>query len=289
MEFELARFAICVIGCGAATYYDLFNRRNVPTWLTYSLVGVGVLFTLATFDIAAIASTLEVALAVFVVGYLLYITGQIGGADVLLFVSIALLLPEAPHPFFGQQFEFGFPFVLSVFVVSGMLGVFGVFLKYVPATVYSYAKGERVVINRTTLLLSAATLLLYLLLLYNLALIAELTQLQLAVFTGVVVCATCIFALKEHISERYLIRMVGVDEIEEEDILAVERMDPALVRKHNLRKLLTKSEIEKLRKMRRKFPVYKEMPVFMPYVLITLLLSILFGDPLGYLLPPLFQ
>lgn len=289
MEFGGLRFLICFAGCAAATYYDLFNRRNVPTWLSYSLVGIGVVFTVATLNVSTILYNLSVAAAVFLIGYLLYITGQIGGADVLLFVSIALLLPQAPSPLFGKTLT-GFPFVLSVFILSGILGVFGVFLKYIPPTLYSFIRGEKLNLNRTTAVLSFITLLLYVMLLYSLTSIVELTQLQLGVFTAVIICATCIFALKEHITEKYMIRMVGVDEIEEEDILAVEKMNPEFVRKHKLQKLLTPAEIEKLRKLgRRKFPVYKEMPVFMPYVLLALLFSILFGDPLGYLFPILFQ
>ncbi|MEM3555668.1 MAG: A24 family peptidase [Candidatus Micrarchaeia archaeon] len=292
MEFEALRFFICFAGCAVATYYDLFNRRNVPTWLSYSLVGMGVIFTFATFNPSLIFYNLSVGFVVFVIGYLLYITGQIGGADVLLFVSIALLLPEAPHPLLTPTyFNSGFPFVVSVFMLSGMLGVFGVFLKYVPVTLYNYVKGEKLLINRTTALLSAITLILYMALLYTLTSIVELSQLQLAVFTAVIICATFTFALKEHIAEKYMIKMVGVDEIDEEDILAVEKMDEEFVKRHNLRKLLTLSEIEKLKKIgkRKKFPVYKEMPVFMPYVLIALLFSVLFGDPLGYLLPILFE
>ena len=38
-------------------------------------------------------------------------------------------------------------------------------------------------------------------------------------------------------------------EIDEEDVLAVEKMDKTLVKKYSLKKLLTASEIERLKKM----------------------------------------
>ncbi|QLJ53318.1 MAG: Type IV leader peptidase family protein [Candidatus Fermentimicrarchaeum limneticum] len=284
----MLRFATCFVGCTAATYYDLFNKRNVPTWLTYSLVALGVVFTLATLNTSGIIFAFAVALAIFAFGYLLYRTGQIGGADVLMFVSIALLLPNAPKPLLANvEPQLSFPFVVSIFVLSGMLGVFGIFLKYVPATLYEIIRGEKIEINRTHALLSTAMMVLYLVLLYFLNSIVEMPQVQLAVFTAVVICATSVFSLKEHIAEKHMIRMVSVEDIDEEDVLAIEKMDQKLVSKYKLDKLLTASEIEKLKKMgkRKKFPVYKEMPVFMPYVLIALLLSALFGDPLVYLYP----
>lgn len=271
-----------------ATYYDLFNRRNVPSWLTYSLVILGALFTLASFNVNVIASNGLVALVIFVFGYILYRIGQIGGADVLIFVSIALLLPEAPQSILLQaQSPLNLPFVVSVFVLSGMLAVFGIFLQYIPATIYDMIRGEEVSINLSQVLLAAATLLFYGAFIYYLNGIVELPQTEIAVFAAVVICATSLFAFKDHISDKYMIRMVGVDEIDEEDILAIEKMDPGVVGKYKLDRLLTLKEIEKLKKIgrKKKFPVYKEMPVFMPYVLIALIAALLFGNPLAYLYP----
>jgi Flp pilus assembly protein protease CpaA len=291
MEFEMLRFAVCFIGCTAATYYDVFNRRNVPSWLTYLLVALGIIFTLASFNASLIAQSFLIALVIFIFGYILYRAGQIGGADVLIFVSIALLLPEAPQPIFGTAKPQSYPFVLSVFILSGMLGVFGIFLKYVPKVLGEFLKGEKVKVNSASVALAVVTMLLYSVFLFYLNSIVELPGAQLAIFIGVVVCATSLFALKDHISEKYMIRMVRIDEIDEEDILAIEKMDQRLVSKYKLDRLLTPSEIEKLKKIgrRKKFPVYKEMPVFMPYVLLALVASLLFGDPLTYLYPLSFR
>jgi len=288
MEFEMLRYAIAVVGCVVATYFDLFNKRNVPTSLTYSLVALGILFTFASLNSEVITHNIAVGLVVFILGYILYRAGQIGGADVLVFVSIALLLPQAPQPLFGTaKLPSGFPFVLSVFVLSGVLGVFGIFLKYIPRIIYEFLRGEKVKVNPAQVALAVITMLIYLVFIYYMNGIVQMPQLQLAIFIGVVLCATSLFAVKEHISEKYMVRMVGINEIDEEDVLAVESMDKRIVSKYKLGRLLTASEIEKLKKIgkKKKFPVYKEMPVFMPYVLIALLSAIFFGDPLAYIYP----
>jgi Flp pilus assembly protein protease CpaA len=288
MEFAMLRFAICFVGCAGATYYDIFNKRNVPSWLTYSLVAIGALFTLASFNMNVIVSSGAVAFVIFVFGYILYRTGQIGGADVLVFISIALLLPEAPTSIFlHANSQLGLPFVVSIFVLSGVLAVFGIFLKYIPLTIRDVLMGEKLKIDLSQFALAIFTLVFYSVFVYYMNGIIELPQTQLVVFAAVIVSATSVFALKDHISEKYMIRMVGVDEIDEEDVLAVEKMDPKLVKGYKLDRLLTLKEIEKLKKMgkKKKFPVYKEMPTFMPYVLIALAAALLFGDPLAYLYP----
>lgn len=288
MEFEMLRFAICIIGCALATYYDIFNRRNVPSWLTYGLVALGALFTLASFNLNVIEFNGLVALVIFAFGYVLYISGQIGGADVLIFVSIALLVPEAPTGLFvNEKSMLGLPFVVSIFVLSGVLAVFGIFLQYIPRTIRDVLSGEKVTINASQIALSVAILLFYGVFLYYIGGVIALPQPELTVFEAVVICATSIFALKDHISDKYLIRMIKVDEIDEEDVLAIEKMDPKLVSQYKLGRVLTPKEIEKLKKIgkNKKFPVYVNMPVFMPYVLLALIVALLMGDPLAYLYP----
>jgi len=288
MDFIMLRFAICLVGCAAATYYDLFNRRNVPTYLTYGLVAVGALFTLASLDASVIIQSFGIAIAIFAVGYILYRAGQIGGADVLVFVSIALLLPEGPQPLLTSvKSPFNYPFVLSVFLLSGVLGVFGIFLKYVPRTLYDAVKGKEIKLNTSQVLQSILLLVIYLIFLYYITSLVPLPETQLFIFVAIVVCTTILFSLKDHISDKYLIHMVSVKEIDEEDILAVEKMDEKSVKKYGLDRLLVPEQIEKLKKMGKgkKFPVYTDMPVFMPYVLIALVTALLFGDPLVYLYP----
>jgi Flp pilus assembly protein protease CpaA len=288
MDAMMLRYVICLVGCAAATYYDLFNRRNVPAYITYGLVALGILFTLASLNASVIVQSFAVAIAIFAVGYVLYRAGQIGGADVLVFVSIALLLPEGPQPLLTSvKSPFNYPFVLSIFLFSGVLGVFGIFLKYVPRTLYDAMKGEEVKLNTWQVLQSILLLFIYAIFMYYINALAPLPQLPLLIFMAVVVCATILFSLKNHISDTYLIQMVSVKEIDEEDILAVDKMDLKVVKKYGLDRLLTVEQIGKLKRMGKgkKFPVYTNMPVFMPYVLISLVAALLFGDPLAYFYP----
>ncbi|MCX6777656.1 MAG: hypothetical protein NT157_02115, partial [Candidatus Micrarchaeota archaeon] len=93
----------------------------------------------------------------------------------------------------------------------------------------------------------------------------------------------------EYITDRFIIEKLPLSRIEEEDVLAIEKMNPKLVAKYKLKKLLTARELARMKKAKiplKKYPVYANMPVFLPYILASLLLTLLFGDPLAMILGP---
>ena len=283
VEFEAARLAIALAGTAAATYYDLTHNRTVPDWLTFGLVGIGILMAALTFSGASLASVIIPFVFVVGIGYPLYRMGQIGGADVLLYAAIALLVPYAPQ---GKMVAEAptqlvqLPFILSVFLASGVLFGMVTFARYVPAALGAFAKG-RVKVKAGQTLYAVAML----------SAGAAVCGVALGngappVLVGAVAFATVIsvffYVFKEFIAREFLIREVPIAQIDEEDVLAVEEMRPALVKKYDLQKLLTRGEIAKLKKTGlKKFPVYKNLPAFTPYILAAMVLSALFGDLLG--------
>lgn len=291
-DFDLLRFAVALLGTAACTYYDLTHNRTVPDWLTVGLVALGVLANIFAFAVlgAEVAWMLVVLPAVFVMafGYLLYKAGQLGGADVLLYVAIALLVPVAPAGLMANTAGSGgasyyapvFPFILSIFLVSGV--VFGIasFARYFPLAIMAWMKGK-VEIGREKAVVAGAMALLGAAALWT-GLNARMPLPFLLIVLAAVVFAEFFYVFKEFISRNFLIEYVTLAEIDEEDVLATEEMDAAVVKKYGLEKLLTPKEIAKLRKMPlKKFPVYKNLPAFMPYMLAAMVLSLLFGDVLA--------
>ena len=109
--------------------------------------------------------------------------------------------------------------------------------------------------------------------------IRGLPPVQIAVVLLTVSFSAFFYTFKGYIARKFLIRKVALRDIEEEDVLALDEMDPKVVERYGLRRLLTAGEIKRLRKVPMKaFPVYKNLPAFTPYILISLLLSVLFGD-----------
>ncbi|MFH1285373.1 MAG: prepilin peptidase [Candidatus Micrarchaeota archaeon] len=294
MELELIRIAIALIGCLLATYYDLFNQRNIPNNLTYPLVALGILVNLYPFSLASLAELLPVfavSLVVFCIGYLFYLRGSIGGADILVFTALSLLLPSAPNALriLPQRALLlslpSFPFILSLFILSGFLFALYMVAKYVLPAVRDMQRG-RVKTKKSNLLVGIFLVLLafaFSVLYTNAA--VPLSPVYLVLFTFLLLSTGFFTLLKDHIAENYFIESVPVEKLEEEDVIMVEKLDVKLVSKFNIKPLLTRDNIERIKQSGLKLiPVYTKLPAFMPYILLALILSLVFGDPLEHLL-----
>lgn len=283
MQFEMLRIAVAVAGLLVATYYDLFNRRNVPVNITYFMIGAGFLLNLATMDLSLIIFSSLIALIVLGLGYLIYRTGQIGGADVLIFASIALLFPSIPESLLkppSQPF-FEFPFVASVFIISGLLSIFGIAAIYIPRVLKDLARGK-VKITATSAFSAFAMLVSFLAVIYALGPYLPFQSGQ-ALLALVMLLAVFLILFKDHISSS-MIEWVPFSKIDDEDVIALELLDKKLVAKYSLEKVATRQVLERLKKTGlKKFPVFKGMPAFVPYILLAVLLLLIFGDLLWLL------
>ena len=82
-----------------------------------------------------------------------------------------------------------------------------------------------------------------------------------------------------------MIEMLPVSRLQEEDVLALEKMPPEFVKKLKLQPLMDAKAISAIKKSKvKKVPVYTGMPFFLPYLFIGLLFTVLLGDLLTYIL-----
>lgn len=269
VEGELARVLIALAGTGVAAWYDLANNRNVPNNFLYVFLGLAFLSNLVFFQPGVMAYGVAVAMAIFLVGYVFYKMGYIGGADVYVLTAIALLLPAFPSYI---TVLFNFPVVLSVIITSGVL--FAVyFLYYVIVNVaLKDGKGR----YEYLLLLPPYAILLYFFIatgIFGLAYIITIT---------VLILSSIVFMVYKDSATEKMARKVAVSKVEEEDVAVLELM-PALAKKHGIKRLLDRTEIERLKRLRvKEIYVYKELPPFLPFVLVALALSVTVGDLLMF-------
>ncbi|MFH0817736.1 MAG: prepilin peptidase, partial [Candidatus Micrarchaeota archaeon] len=284
-----------------AAYYDVFNNRNVPNWLTYSLVAIGIVFSIYVFvseDITSesapklfsmgfftsLLTTFGPALSLLVVGYYFYVNGQIGGADVLVFVAIALLVPQQPFSLTKTEGTplIKIPYVVSIFALSGVLFSTYMFCSMFPK-VMGAILAKKVKLEPQKALTAFVVLALYGFLLWNMMRIVPIVYILI---TGIVlVSAFFVYLFRDFILDEYVIQSVPLDKIDEEDVLAIEKMDQELVKKYGLKKVLTTKEFEKLKSVPLKvFPIYKNMNSYMPHVLAAMLITVVTGDVFAFLL-----
>lgn len=268
MSGELIRVIVAMIGTGAAAYYDLFNKKNVPDNLLYLFLGISFLLNLVLFQDSLFWFSIAIAVFFSAIGYLFYRVGQLGGADVFVIASIALLLPITPS-FVGMPFNM--PFVLPVIIFSG-----AVFAIYVMAFFgFKVFEGEA-----KPNLLYALMLIPYLLFAYvyvNSILFSPVYF----VLISILLFATIFFMMFRETLMMHLAEELPVSQLEPEDVIALEIMNKDLVERYKVPRLVSKDEIERLKKTKvGEVWVYTKLPPFLPFLLIGMILSLLFAKSL---------
>jgi len=268
MPGELVRILVAFIGTGVIAYYDVFNRKNVPDYLLYAFLAVAFIVNLFFYQEDLFWFSLGVAAFFSAVGYLFYRVGQLGGADVMALASVMLLLPIHPS-FVGLPFNM--PFIFSTIIFSGVLFAFYTMVWFGLKLTKAEAKPR---------LEFALMLVPYLLFAYVYVNSFLFSPVYFA-FITILLFATIFFMMFRESLNNLLAEALPLSQIEPEDVLALDIMNKDLIERYKLPRLVTKSELERLKKTKlTEVLVYTKLPPFIPFLLAGMLLSLLFARSL---------
>ena len=278
------RAAAAVLFTGAAAYFDLFNRKWVPNSLLYAFAAVAVLSNIIFYDPAVSPYAIAFGAVAFLIAYPIYKMGQLGGADMFAFASIAALVPYFQTPLLAPAQDVPYPFILSVLVPTSIFFMLHMLLRFIPYIAGRLRQGK---IQLTPAKLAGPALLvvsfaIFVFVLSSLPFSLPQPFIFLLSFLFITLLFFSIFKdeIKASMAEK-----IPVSRLEEEDVLALEQMDQKVVKRLSLSPLLDAKEIALLKKSRLKsVPVYTGMPCFLPYLLLGLLFALLFGDMLFYII-----
>ena len=279
-----ARIAIAVAFTGAAAYFDMFNKRWVPNWLVYCFAAAAVALNIVFFSEPLFFQALFFGIAVFAATYPLYKLGQLGGADVFVFASIATAIPYLPKPLMAESQLIPYPFILSVLVPTGLAFILHMALRFIPYISKRIANGK-VKLGIAKLAGPAMVSAAFLFFIFSLLqLPIQLSISYMATITFLFISLLFFSLFKDEIKES-MVEPVRTSSLQVEDVLALEQMRPETVKKLNLSALISAKTISSLKAAKIKsVPVYTGMPAFLPYLFIGLLFTILFGDLLYYII-----
>lgn len=278
------RIAVAVIFTAAMAYYDLFNKKWVPNALIYSFAICAVAINFVFYDPLLTWAALASGLMVFAICYALYRMGQLGGADAYALGAIAAAVPFLPSPLLFQQQPAPYPFILSVLAPTGLAFILHMALRFVPYIARRLAAGK---IRLTAEKAAGPALLALAFVAFAYALSSLPISFPQAYFAILLFLAASLvfFSLFKSEIKDSMAEMVTVGKLQEEDVLALEKMNRGLVAKMKLQPLISAKTIALLKKTKLKsVPVYTKMPFFLPYLFLGLLFTVLFGDMLMYLL-----
>ena len=267
MPFEEGRILIAILGTIAATYYDLFNNRNVPNTLLYAFLAIAILVNIVFYQQDVFIYAVGFAAIISFFGFLLYRVGQIGGADVFVIASIALLLPI--HPGY-ISLPFNYPFIFSVLIFSGVA-----FSLY---AIFFFAR-KVMGTNAKPNLIYAALLLPYLAFAYLFITSPFFSAIYFMIASLLLLASIFFLMYREPITES-MIEKVLLKKADDEEVLAKERMGETM-KKLGIGPVLGDAERKKLERAGTKYIyIYAHLPPFQPFLLFGLIVALFFGDSL---------
>lgn len=292
MEFELLRIAIAVGGAAIGAWFDVFNRKNVPDLFLYAFLGVSLAINIL--DPSAFLANLPAAALIIAALYAFYRLGQLGGADVFILAAIYAVLPVLSAPLlagekvagipFSEVFSFQLPSILSILAIAAFLFFLVVCAKYIPFVASMLARGKiklkSMQIAQCAIIAMAYIFVLYTFITSPLAMFASSNYF---IFLFIVMFFVCFFILFKDEITASMVRWKPAKVVEKEDALAVEYIDPKIVQRYSIGRLVTADQLRRMRKLRIKWPVL-DLPMFIPFILAALIIYVLFGDPITYLL-----
>ncbi|MBI5227900.1 hypothetical protein HY988_04905 [Candidatus Micrarchaeota archaeon] len=269
MPGELIRVVVAFLGVAVTAYYDLFNKKNVPNNILYGFLAIAFLVNLIFFQSDIFWFSIALSVLFGIIGFVFYRAGQLGAADIFVISSIVLLLPLHPS-FVGLSFNL--PFIFSTFIFSGVVFALFILLSFG----WKLYKMEEV----KPKLMYALLFIPYLLFAYVYMNSFLFSAVYFALIS-VLLFATIFFLIFKDDINKMLCEERTIPELEPEDVLALELMNKDMIDRYKLPRLITQKEIERLQKTKlEKVSVYTNLPPFLPFLLIGMILSLVFARSL---------
>jgi len=287
MHYQAIRIAVSIIGVAIASYFDIFNNKNIPDKILFPFLMIGILIALVDFGLLTIYSFM-IAIIIGIIGYFAYRAGQMGAGDVLILMTLCFLLPIYPSEINTtriQGINTGFqqlPFILSVIIYSGIAFIFYIFIVFTPKII-KYLRAGRIKIHLYQLLYSILMIIVLIMFMYIAARI-PIISIWYSILITILVFASIYFTLFKEGLHKIMITNEPINKIEDQEVIAIESMDKAIVNRYKIKKVFRKKDAARLKKAGiNKLPVYSGMPLFIPFILIGLILSLVLGDIISLL------
>ncbi len=256
------RIATALVGLVVLCFYDLWNNKNVPDEVVYGFMIVAIVENMLFYAPFTTLFAFISSFIIFVILYILYIGGFLGGADVYAFAAIALLIPKDV-----QLQHINVPYVFTLVIASGIL-----FSLYFLVNVLIRYVGRRKGNYLYLLMLIPYGMVLYYI--WSMTFIPTTYILGMALL----VVASTFYLVYKHEILKDMAKKVSLDEVDEEEVVAVELLPPEEAK--HMPRVLTSEEIEKLKKQGvKEVLIYSGLPPFVPFMLVGFILTIFFKFP----------
>jgi hypothetical protein len=234
------------------------------------LIGLGLILNIFTYYYIDVLEICLIALTIYIVGYIAYYFGKIGGGDIKLFIGIHMVLPY----FYNQVF------ILWVIIAASLLSVLFVSISYI-IKLYSKIKLTNKFLKEKTWKIIKS---LGLFILFTAFLIFSVVYGGLPAYVYLTLppmfFGSVVMIFEEEVKKYIYLRKKPIDKLEEGDVLASEFATKELLDKIGLgkRTVLEKEDIEKIKLLKlTTLPIYDYLPRFGIYILFGVISVLVLG------------
>lgn len=281
VQLMIVRQLVLFIGTGMGAYTD-YRTGLIYDKITYPMIFLGVLLNLIElvfggFTLENAINLFGVGVIVFLGGYVLYITGKLGGGDIKLFTGMAFLLP-----FQGEFFPLNV-FVLQVLFFSAIIAVSLLGIIYT-------AKYSSIGINwkenlngiRKAVFLGIVFVIYFAF--FNFYPIAPSFRVNFLAIP--IVFALLFVAFEKGIKKNFFLEKVSINTLEEGEVIASEFLDEKIKEELNLgfKGVIGEKEKKKLMELNvKEVPVYRNLPRYGPFIFIGTVIALVFPNAIFFL------
>ncbi len=281
LTLALVRIAILIVIAFLYAMFDVFNKRNMPPVFAYASVAIGFILTL-TYPSQTVIYSVVVAAVVAVVGYVTYRMGVLGSGDIYEFVFISLVLPVLATPYSTSVMQYGLPFILSVLIAAGLATVLLAPLYYIRKSAKRHGGLFRLKIRKRRMIEGTAILAVYAFLFVSLTYIAGFELIRLLIVLLIALPAAIVLIYEDEIYEG-MVERVYPSALEEGDMIATNMMSEKDMRyfkkiSKSFGRLVTGELIQKIKKARKRIPVYKNAVPLALFTFIGIIVALLLGN-----------
>ncbi len=278
---EIIKIAIILIGTAYAAYRD-HKTTIIPDYVNYPLLALGTIFLFLQFPLARALESFGIAVGIFCIGLVLYFAGQFGGGDVKLFTALALFLPTYPT-IIQEIIPLGqvnppYPFVVSIFFLSAVIAVFVISIDYLEKI---WEDKKDIKKFKEKVMKGAG----FIALLIPLFVIWSIISTRMLFLFPPMALGSFLLAFKKDLLERYVSKDKKVSKLTEDDVISLELIDEDKKEKLELgmSKTMPDSKLDELKEKARehdikKIKVNENLPTFGPFILVSLIVNLVFGD-----------
>lgn len=291
MQLYFVRIISLIVIALVFMLFDVLNKRNVPSLFAYGTLAYGFILTLLYFDTKTIGLSIGASLIVLGIGYIAYRIGQLGAADVIEFATLSLILPVQQAPLLvSSALQFNLPFVISLVINTGIVALIMVPIYYLPKARAKLKKPLLSYVTKSDIFTSILLIIVYVAFIAFTILIIGFNYIGATILVLLLASSLLVMLFSKPITYA-MVEYVDFKHFDEGDIIALNLMSKKSV--DSIRKkikdfdrLLTSNMIKKIKdkKIREKFPVYKEAVPFALPIFIAVILSLLVGNLLLFVL-----